>query len=75
MDDLEPYIQRLKKERNAVVLAHYYQESEIQDLADHVGDSLGGGERIALGDELGGDGLAVALIHLASVGFDVNPGH
>jgi quinolinate synthase len=38
--DLEAAIQRLKKERNAVVLAHYYQESEIQDLADFVGDSL-----------------------------------
>ena len=38
---LEAEIERLKKERNAVILAHYYQESEIQDLADHVGDSLG----------------------------------
>jgi quinolinate synthase len=38
--DLEGAIQRLKKERNAVVLAHYYQESEIQDVADFVGDSL-----------------------------------
>jgi len=38
---LEDEIRRLKKERNAVILAHYYQESEIQDLADHVGDSLG----------------------------------
>jgi quinolinate synthase len=38
--DLEAEIRRLKKERNAVVLAHYYQESEIQDLADFVGDSL-----------------------------------
>jgi quinolinate synthase len=38
---LEAEIARLKKERNAVILAHYYQESEIQDLADHVGDSLG----------------------------------
>jgi quinolinate synthase len=38
---LEEEIVRLKRERNAVLLAHYYQESEIQDLADHVGDSLG----------------------------------
>jgi quinolinate synthase len=33
-------IRRLKRERNAVLLAHYYQDSEIQDLADHLGDSL-----------------------------------
>ncbi len=38
--DLESEIQRLKRERNAVLLAHYYQVSEIQDLADHLGDSL-----------------------------------
>ena len=39
-DELEAEIKRLKVERNAVILAHYYQESEIQDLADFVGDSL-----------------------------------
>jgi quinolinate synthase len=39
--DLEAGIARLKKERNAVILSHYYQDSEIQDLADFVGDSLG----------------------------------
>jgi len=39
-DDLEDAIERLKKERNAILLAHYYQDSEIQDLADVVGDSL-----------------------------------
>ena len=39
-DDLEEGIRGLKRERNAVILAHYYQEDAIQDLADHVGDSL-----------------------------------
>ncbi|HEX7477958.1 MAG TPA: quinolinate synthase NadA [Polyangiales bacterium] len=38
--DLEAEIVRLKKERNAVLLAHYYQDGELQDLADVIGDSL-----------------------------------
>ncbi len=38
--DLEAEIRRLKKERNAVILAHYYQDGEVQDLADYIGDSL-----------------------------------
>jgi quinolinate synthase len=38
--DLPAEISRMRKEKNAVILAHYYQESEIQDIADFVGDSL-----------------------------------
>ena len=48
--DLATEINRLKKERNAVILAHYYQESEIQDIADYIGDSLGLSQQAATTD-------------------------
>src|SRR6266542_2830826 len=38
--EVKDEINRLRKERNAIILAHYYQEGEIQDIADFVGDSL-----------------------------------
>ena len=40
MKELKDKINRLKKEKNAVILAHYYVSDEVQDVADYIGDSF-----------------------------------
>jgi len=47
---IQEKISKLKKEKNAVILAHYYQEEAIQDIADYVGDSLGLSQQAAKTD-------------------------
>ena len=48
--DVFEEIEKLKREKNAIILAHYYQEADIQDIADYIGDSLGLSQKAASTD-------------------------
>ena len=75
--DIWPVLAHIRRE-----VLHFADGLLLREIAhaarveqNHVGGTLRWRKRIAFGDELGGDGFAVALVHLAAVGFDENAWH